>query len=326
MKALEIRQKLKTSVANFYQLGGDDEYLKRYVVESIVSLIPPESQSLCYEVIEDNCDINQLLNAVNTPSFLGDIKVVEVRGFKTKLTDNDKRNLIDYVENPNENNILIICDCGDTFGCISDYVVKVECDKADSDQLTAYIKSCCLAQEVEIQPLAVKNLIKYSGGNFGKITQELDKLMTYCMPNKTITNQDVEDITTQDEELKIFKIIDALQNGDIQKALDAHKALIERGDSPVLIFSIILKAYRNMLEIAISGSGDDTLCKVLGISYYALNSNRKIVDKAKKTQSGYVGKLKKNVDYLYELEFKFKSGEISADNALELAIVRLIAK
>ncbi|MEG2274455.1 MAG: hypothetical protein RSC44_03895, partial [Clostridia bacterium] len=133
-------------------------------------------------------------------------------------------------------------------------------------------------------------------------------------------------LMTVDSEIKIFELTNALQKGNTQKVLEIYKTLIARGEKPILLFSVIVKAYRTYFEIAISGAGDDALCKTLGISYSALGVNKKIVDTAKKTQRGYIIKLKNTIDYLYNLEYNFKSGEITPDNALELAISWLIAQ
>ena len=53
---------------------------------------------------------------------------------------------------------------------------------------------------------------------------------------------------------------------------------------------------------------------------------KKKIDATKRKVSGFLGKLKDALYYLYQLEFDFKSGRITQDNALDLAIIHLMGK
>ena len=65
--------------------------------------------------------------------------------------------------------------------------------------------------------------------------------------------------------------------------------------------------------------------QALDTSARAVEFNKRMIAQNKKKISGYVVKLKALVEYLYELEYKFKSGAISDESALNMAVAKLLA-
>lgn len=327
MKALEFGEKLKSGVSNFYQLVGEDEFLKSIVLDNFRQLVPKENLDFSYETFEESCDILQLIEALNTSSMMGgDIKIVVVQDCAKQLKIEEKKALLEYCEDANEQSVLVIVGCGNTFDCISKFCVEINCSAESESELNTYIKQVCMKKDFKIGNNQVKDIIAMCVRDLGKIMQELEKLFLYCNDEKVITDEAITLLTTVENEIKIFELTNALQKGNSQKVLEIYKALLARGEKAIMLFAIITKTYRTYFEIAISNANDDTLCKVLSISYNALCMNKKIVENAKKTQQGYVTKLKNTIDYLYNLEYNFKSGDITQENALELAISWLIAQ
>lgn len=76
--------------------------------------------------------------------------------------------------------------------------------------------------------------------------------------------------------------------------------------------------------MAISDLPDEQEAKALDMSVKAVQFNRRMIAKHKTQISGYIVKLKALVEYLYELEYKFKSGAISDESALNMAVAKIL--
>lgn len=327
MKALEIGAQLKLNVASYYRFVGDDSFLKNYALEQFKKLITEGNEEFCFEIFDDTNDFSEVVQALDSMSLTADVKIVVARGIKEKIDESLQKQLLQIAQESGGEKIFISMESGNFFEFLREFSVEVNCEKLTAQEATAYAKNLCEENGFKINNSDLREIVTLCGLDLGSISIELDKLFMYAFDrdDKTITRLDIDLLTSSEPELKIFELTNALQRGDKQKVLQVYKTLLERGEKANYILAIIIKAYRTYFEIAISNAADDTLCKTLGISYSALMVNKKIVDNAKKTQRGYVVGLKKTIDYLYELEFMFKSGEVTVDNALELAITRLIA-
>ena len=90
-------------------------------------------------------------------------------------------------------------------------------------------------------------------------------------------------------------------------------------------WGMLTSSFRETFHCAISSLDDRELASALGTTESSVRTTRRIIRDRKRSVSGYVVKLKEQTEYLRELEYKFKSGVISEDNALRLAVAKLSA-
>ncbi len=150
--------------------------------------------------------------------------------------------------------------------------------------------------------------------------------MLYCADGTQVNKAVIEDIVPTDTETQVFEFIFAIQDGDFDKAMGIINILLDRGDKPSMILATLTLTYKRMFAIMTNDGDDDFLSESLGMRKSALFMARKNIDAAKRRTQGFLSKLKNTVYYLYALEYDFKSGKISQENALDLAINYLIGK
>ncbi len=121
-----------------------------------------------------------------------------------------------------------------------------------------------------------------------------------------------------DAHAKAYELTDALSSGRKDAAADILAQLYASGAAPAYLLRVLSGAYRNLLHVRISSLDESALAAALGIGAYA-------VRRLKRVAAGYSAtRLKALSDSLNDLEFHFKSGKLSADSALDLAIGRLM--
>lgn len=326
MKALQLAEKLKLAVSPVYLFTGEDAYMRDLALRAVRATVPEEYRDVSCLTLEGAVTADEIVEAADTMSFAPCRRIVEVRGVQRTLSAEEIGRLTDYARNPNDSTVLIFSDSAKTFDAIAQYCVKVECAKAGEDELYDYFFAVCQKSGFSIEPSALRYVVRCCGCDLGKVTGEVKKLMLYCYESRKIDAESARVLTTPDTESKVFELTNALQRSDPSKALQTLNLLVERGEKAPYLLAIVIAEYRKQFHIAVSNADEATLCKVLGISKGAYAVNKKIVDGRKRTKAGYIVNLKETLDLLYDLEYRFKSGEISPDSALNLAMGRLIAQ
>ncbi len=327
MQALQLKQTFKTNVSDIYSLFGDDEGLILYALDKFYDLIPSDMRDFAVSKFEGNeisCD--DMIASLSYGSMFGDRRLVIVRDFNRKLSVDETEKWLDYVNNIYEGNILILVNSPSIKNAISQYVVEVDCNRMSLVDYVSYIETLFKFYKIKYDKSSLSEIVHRCNKDFGKINNELKKIMLYCADGEQVDKNLIEDIVPTDTETQVFEFIFALQDGDYDRAMSRIDILLDRGEKPSMILANITLTYKRMFAIMTNEGDDDFLAERLGMRKPALFMAKKKIDVAKRRTHGFLSKLKKTVYYLYSLEYDFKSGKITQDNALDLAITYLIGK
>lgn len=329
MRAFDINDNLQYGVSTIYSVFGDDYGLENYAIQTVKNKLRRQGEVEVFNYDSSTPIVEVIANA-NSFSLFGAKKLITYyigkTKEKTKLEPNEVDAVVEYAHNPNEDCVLILRECADVFACIKDYCVVVDCNRATWDEISQYISNVFSRRGYEIERAAIKGIVNSCGLDMVRIPSEVAKLLLYCQETKRVTVRDVEEITTVDAENKMFDLSNALQKGDNQQALELMDAMLKRGIKPPALLATIATSFRKEFLIANTNAPDEVLIKTLGLSQSALKVNKSIVATGKKKVKGYLPRLKRIVDELAELEYKFKSGIINDDSALMLAMTKLLSK
>ena len=189
-----------------------------------------------------------------------------------------------------------------------------------------YIQTVFNFYKVKYDKSALSEIVNRCNKDFGKINNEVNKLMIYAGSEIEIDRQVIDYIVATDTETQVFEFIYAIQDGRYDNAMGIIGVLLSRGDKPSMILATLTLTFKRMFAIMTNEGDEDFLCERLGMKKGALFMTKKKIDEAKRRVSGFLTKLKDAVYYLYQLEYDFKSGKISQESALDLAITHLIGK
>ncbi|MDE5549661.1 MAG: DNA polymerase III subunit delta [Clostridia bacterium] len=327
MQALQLKQTFKTNISDIYAIFGDDEGLILYALEKFYDLIPQDMRDFCIQKFEGNeIESQDVISALSYNSMFGDRRLVIVKDFNRKLSVAETESWLDYVNDIIDGNILILVNCPAVKNAISQYVVEVDCNKMSLIDYVNYIETLFKFYKINYDKSSLSEIVHRCNKDFGKINNEVNKIMLYAKDGSEVNRALIEDLVPTDTETQVFEFIFAIQDGDFDKAMSIIDILLERGDKPSMILATITLTYKRMFAIMTNDGDDDFLCESLGMRKPALFMARKKIDMAKRRASGFLARLKNTVYYLYSLEYDFKSGKISQENALDLAITYLIGK
>lgn len=323
VRAIELLINGVDNPAPVYLLKGTDGYVRREVVRALQETVPPEARDMCLEEYGDDDDIYTVIANLSTVSMFGGRKVVYLRRQKD-LNDRDKKLLKEYVSDPADTAILLIDDKGQNYIGLAGKCVIVDCGTVTEAEAKAYVGSLLREAGASAGDAALSRLYAYCGGNLGRIVGEAQKLIAYAEVGHEITLNDVEQLVAADVEYKIFEMTSAFTDGKAEQALSVLSGFRAKGEPPLRLLYSVTSAYRRIFHLAISELNDEDEARAMDMTPKAVAFNRRMIEQNKKKINGYVVKLKELVEYLYELEYKFKSGAITDESALNMAVAKIL--
>lgn len=105
------------------------------------------------------------------------------------------------------------------------------------------------AQNKSIAPDAFSELQKKTGNDMRQIFDELDKLITFIGNRQKIEKKDVEEIVTQSDFDGIFDLTNAVAQKSLPLALAKLKSLLDKGEHPILIHTMLTRQIRFLLQV-----------------------------------------------------------------------------
>ncbi len=324
MRAVPFIERPIEGLAPCYLLKGSDGCIIRAVADKILSMLPPDEREINYDEFGDDTAIADVLAALETVSLTGGKRVVFLRRRSRAMTDEEKKDFAAYCAVPNLDSVLIVEDTPQMYGRLKQYMFEIDCSPATASEIKDTALAEIGARNCTISAGALAKLVDYCNLNYGRVAVEVAKLCDYADGAK-IDEAAVEALVTPDADYKGYLLASYFDEGKTDAALGILSGMRSKGDAAAKILAIITSSYRKILHCAISSLGDGELAAALGASEASIRVTRSNIRERKRSVSGYVVKLKDKTEYLYELEYKFKSGLISDENALRLAVGKLAA-
>lgn len=323
MRAVDILINGVENPAPVYLLKGADGYVRREVVRTLQDTVPADARDFCLEEYGDDDDITYVIASLSTVSMFGGKKVVYLRRQKD-LSERDKDMLEAYVSDPADTAVLMIDDKSTNYLRIASKCEVVDCGVLTEKEVKSYIGFLLRESGAAIKDGALSLLYSYCAGDLGRIVGETRKLTSYADVGHEITENDVEQLVAADVDYKLYEMASAFTDGNAEKGLSVLANFRAKGEPAVKLLYNVTSTYRKVFHMAISDLPDEQEAKALDMSVKAVQFNRRMIAKHKTQISGYIVKLKALVEYLYKLEYKFKSGAISDESALNMAVAKIL--
>lgn len=269
----------------------------------------------------DNDSINDIIEECNTLGLFSLKKIVileSTNAFSSK--GKEITELIDYLDNYNKNVILV-------FKCNLD---KVDTRKKLYKKVSSVGKTLCLTKDNNYLINLVKELLSdykmdninyfltVVGTDINNITNELNKLMSYKLEDKHITNNDIDSLCITNNDEEIFALTDAIVKNDIKESIRLYNVFLDKNYEVTAMIGLIASQFRFLLQVKLlynKGLSNDKIATSLGVHPYRV--------KLAISNSYYYSKelLESYLVKLFELDKKIKLGVIDKNTAFELFIL-----
>jgi len=169
----------------------------------------------------------------------------------------------------------------------------------------------------QVSSEVVAELINSVGNDLWAMSNEIKKLISY---KKNIKLEDVKLLIRSKIETDIFKTIDAIASKNKKQALDFIHKHLEKGDSPLYLFSMINYQFRNLLIIK------DLIdkCKPYNVIIKKTGLHPFVVKKTYSQCAKFdLQELKKIYQKIFQIDLDMKTGKVDQATALDLLITEI---
>lgn len=255
-------------------LYGQDSYRSQEKLNQIIEKYKQSdsTQSGLFVFNEENFTLENFTHAVVAQSFFSAKKLLVIKNiFQEKFPKDAKQKLIEYLKEhkalSSDKDTVIVFWYGDTIKA-SDALYKLltkkdravkkqEFKKLSEGELKKWIRGR-LSESVTIHESALSNLILYTAGDLWRVNSEIQKL-AYYKEKGEIRLENVDAMVSGNARLNVFQAIDALGRNDWQKAIKNFRLLLDKGEDPLYLFSMIVYQLRNLIKVKSIAEHDPTL-------------------------------------------------------------------
>ena len=254
-------------ISRVYLFQGSDDALKREALQKLTTPLLDDAMADFDREERDapssgggDADFaRQVLSSAAGMPMLSERRVVIVTNVH-RLTKEDQDTLATGLQNLGDRSLLVLMagapeyDAGkvrgrSTVGAkLAGAVAKagsvVLCDAPAEADLSARAKALVKSRGKQIEPEALRRLMDRAksvaaerggggkGGDLNVLTNELEKALAYAGTRPTITLADAAAISPQSAEENIFKLLDAVGERDVGRALYEVEEMLRVGDKP----------------------------------------------------------------------------------------------
>jgi len=312
-----------------YLLYGKELLLIEKKIEEIIKKEHLSEYSINKYDLE-NDSLNSIIEDATTISMFGDKKGIVVANSyiftgttKKSSIEQNTDLLLSYLDHFNPDTILIFFTLSEKLDerkKITKSIKKVGSviEIGRNQNLNAIVKE--MFEDYEIKSNVIQLLIDRVGDNLQILKQECDKIKTYKGKEKTVTEQDILNLTTKNIDADIFKLIENIVLKRKQTALEAYQEMIKRNEEPIKILILLANQFRIMYqakELSKKGYTANDIASTLEVHPYRL---KLALEKSKDFSSSI---LLHYLEELADLDSNIKSGIVEKDLALELFILKI---
>ena len=272
----------------------------------------------------ENDDINDVIDDANTISLFDDNKLIICENalmFMRGITINSDV-VLDYLNNPNPNTTILFTLNNETIDGvkkITKLIKKVGTVKEFNEEVNINNLVKKEFKDYNISSSTINLLISRVGNNPLILENEINKIKIYKDSDKTITDEDIINLTHKNVDIDIFKLIDYIVKDNKDKALEIYYEMLKINEEPIKIIIMLSNQFRIMYqskELLKKGYTEKDIAATLKIHPYrvklAIQNSRSYSSKT----------LLKYINDLADMDINIKTGKTNKDLALELFILK----
>lgn len=307
-----------------YLLESEDTLILEKVSERLIK----ENKFTKAEVYKYDLEeslLENILENLDTYGFLSEKKVIIVKNIELLKYDDYKEDfdhLFKYLDNPNPDNLLII----EVKKIGNSKVLKELKEKLTYELVEVnskkYIKN--LLKDYKIDNGVVDLLDEYCLSDISKIDSECNKLKSYKIDDKEITEEDIKSLVVKklgDPKDLTFSFTRSLAMRDKKNALKKYRELLSYNIEPISIIGLLGSQIRIIYQVKLLEKdhlSDREMANILDEkSEYRVSKAREL------TRLYSEDDLLKLMENLAKIDLNIKSNDVDPNNLIEMFIINI---
>ena len=238
-----------------YLILGPEMYLARQAVDTLRRhIVNPELAAFNESEFDAAASpMAEVLSAARTLPMMSPRRIVVVKDLQL-LPETEREPLLEYLSAPAERCVLILTavdlDRRTTFfKGLKGKAQVLEYAKLKGAALERWAASRMRSCGYTAAPGALKRLLETVGADLQTLANEMEKLALYAGKSGVITEEAVDELAGASRQRGIFELTDSLGRRDARAALRILASLLNSGESPLMIVTMMARHYRQILIV-----------------------------------------------------------------------------
>ncbi len=311
---------------NIYLLFGDEKYLIKKASNSIIANVVSEenaTMNIDYFTGKDIA-VDRIIDAMFTYSFFADNRCVVVKD-SNLFKNAGNKNLIQSLEEIPDTNFIVFIESdvdktNALYKAIKKHGVIYEMSTPKENDLVKWVEGVVRNKGSKIKRDATIHLLRTVEVDMVTIDNEIEKLVAYTLNKGVIEKTDIDKICTKSLQIEIFKLMDAIGNKQVQKALEIYNDMIFSKEPVLKILVMLARQIKLILlckELNEKGAGLNDISSKVGIHSFIAKS---CIAQSRNFKTENLVKALFNCS---KLESSIKTGQIKDYIGLETLIISL---
>lgn len=261
-------------------LHGEESYLVEQAARQVVeAVVPPEGRDFNLTVVHGR-DLkgNELIELARTFPVFAERRLVVIRNLQEAPADQLEA-FSTYFDNPVPETFLLGTATGidkrrKFFQKIAQVGEVIEFRRLYENQLPQFIRDRAKEAGRTFTGPALKLFCCRVGNNLAEVMGELEKLSSYVGDRHFFEEADVAAVVSDTRVESVFALTDALGAGELAEALRLLGRLLDDGQPPLVILSMLIRHFRQLWkarELLGQGVPQRDLPRRIGVNPYFLN-------------------------------------------------------
>lgn len=309
-----------------YLLYGEETYLIRQYRQKLVQALVAEGDTMNFARFEGNdIDQKEVISLADTLPFFADRRVIliEDSGLFAKATGD----MAEYMAAIPESTCFLFVEQEvdrklKMFKAVDKVGHAARFDKQTDEILARWIQGRIRKNGKSITREAFTLFVGKTGTDMENIDSELEKLLCYTLDKELIEADDVEAVTTERVESKIFDMVDAVAAHQQKRALDLYYTLLALKEPAMRVLYLISTHFQRLIVVkAMTNQGfrNGDIAAKAGCPEFAVRKYQS------QCRAFSMDRLKRAVADGVSYEEAVKTGRMQDQLAVELLIVRYSA-
>lgn len=306
-----------------YLLYGEENYLKANCKKQLQEAITGNDMMNFHYYEGKGIPVEQVIDVAETMPFFADYRLVVLEN--TGFFKSSREDVTAYMKEKPDTTIFIFVESevdkrNRLYKCVKDIGYVCEMNVPSQSELQRWLLGRIEKAGKQITRGTLELFINLVGDDMHMLANELEKVISYDIEARVITEEAVYAICTPRIEVKIFDLFSAMASGDGKKTLELYYELIENKEPCMRILYMLGRQFAQLLAVKSmeqQGYGVKDIVGKLGLR------NDWVVRQLQKQGSRYTTQtLKQAIVDCVANEEAVKTGNLPEQEAVEMILVK----
>lgn len=326
----EYRDRIRTrSFAPVILLYGEEDLLLDECIEDLISnSLDEAARSFDLDVVDGSrAEIRDVLTLVASYPMMSERRVVIVRDAEKLLSEQPAlERFLDYLRRPVDTTVFLLT-VGKLdrrlklFKALQETADVVAFPRLYDNQVPDWIASRFEKAGRHAEDEACRLLQAYAGNGLRTVDQEIQKLLLFVGDRKEITVEDVGAAVGASRGYTVFDLQNAIGRRDLAEATRILKRMLEMGEYPSLIVSLLSRYFMTLWKVAElkqKRASDSQIASELRMKPFQLRQMLQCAGRFTPEE------IERAFDVLYSTDLQLKTSAIDPHVGLDVLVYSLI--